>query len=399
MPSTVRNCRLAALVLLPLAAGLSAISPLYAQSAPAPTTLLVRLGSDTLAIEQYTRTSARMDGVLVSRSPFTTLSHYTITLGANSAPVAAEYSLRKGDGTTIQGAMQSLTMHFLSDSVHMIGHRATGDTARYNAAHGELIPYVNGSYGLFEIALARLIDTGRDSAQFALVPLAFAVRNTNPLPMTRYAGDSVRISWFGFPVYARHDGRGHLLGVDGRASTIKVRVDRVANVDMDSLGKSWTARESTAGTLGPASTRDTVRATIGNANLWIDYGRPALRGRNVWVNGVLGDSIWRTGANAATQLHSDSDLLIGGQVVPAGTYTLWTQVTRDGYHLIVNKQFGQWGTEYDASRDLIRVPLRDTPSPTPAERFTIGVDPRSASDGVITLAWGSKLLTVPVATK
>jgi len=85
--------------------------------------------------------------------------------------------------------------------------------------------------------------------------------------------------------------------------------------------------------------------------------------------------------------------------VPAGTYTLWTQVTRDGYHLIVNKQFGQWGTEYDASRDLIRVPLRDTTSPTPAERFTIGVDPRGAADGVLTLAWGSKQLTVPIATR
>ena len=399
MHSTVLHRHRAALALLPLALGLYAALPAGAQSAPAPTTLLVRLGSDTLAIEQYTRTSTRMDGVLVSRSPFTTLSHYTITLGANSAPVAAEYSLRKGDGTIIQGAMQSLTMHVLADSVHMIGHRATGDTARYNAAHGELVPYVNGSYGLFEIALARLIATGRDSAQFALVPLACAVLNTNPLPLTRYAGDSVRISWFGYPMYARHDGHGHLLGLDGRASTIKVRVDRVANVDMDSLGKSWTARESTAGTLGPASTRDTVRAAIGSANLWIEYGRPALRGRNVWVNGVLGDSIWRTGANAATQLHSDADLLIGGQVVPAGTYTLWTEVTRDGYHLIVNKQFGQWGTEYDASRDLIRVPLRDTVSPTPAERFTIAVVPRGAAEGVITLTWGSKQLTVPVATR
>jgi hypothetical protein len=394
MSATPLTSRLAALALL-LAAGTTA----RAQSAPPVTTLLVRLGADTLAVEQYTRTSSRMDGVLVSRSPFTTLSHYTITLGANSAPVAAEYSLRKGDGTIIQGAMQSLTMHFLADSVHMIGHRAAGDTARFNAAHGELVPYVNGSYGLFEIPLARLLATNRDSAQFALVPLAFAVRNTNPLPMTRYARDSVRISWFGYPVYARHDGSGHLLGIDGRESTIKVRVERVANVDMDSLGKSWSARELTDGTLGPTSTRDTVRATIGGAKLWIDYGRPALRGRDVWVHGVLGDSIWRTGANAATQLHTDGDLLIGGQVVPAGTYTLWTQVTPDGYHLIVNKQFGQWGTEYDASRDLIRVPLRDTVSPASAERFTIGVDPHGASDGAITLAWGTKLLTVPVATR
>lgn len=403
MPATALNRHLVALALLPLAACAPAASTPAPAPIPAPppaaTTLLVRLGSDTVGIEQYTRTASRMEGVLVNRSPFTTISRYTVDLGPNSAPTNVEYSLRRGDGSVVQGAFPSLSMRYLGDSIRLVGHRASGDTVRVNVARGELQPYLNGSYGLFELALARLTATARDSASFALVPMSFAVRNTIPLPMKRYAGDSVLISWFGYPVYARHDGRGNLLGVDGRASTVKVRVDRVANTDLEALARSWSTRDQSAGPVGPASPRDTVKATVGRANLLVDYSRPSLRGRDVWVNGVLGDSIWRTGANAATQLRSDADLLIGGQPVPAGTYTLWTQANRDGYHLIVNKQIGQWGTEYRPDLDLIRVPLRETTSPSPTERFTIGIDPQSTGSGVLTLAWGNKVLTVPVAAR
>jgi hypothetical protein len=126
--------------------------------------------------------------------------------------------------------------------------------------------------------------------------------------------------------------------------------------------------------------------------VWVDYGRPALRGRNVWVNGVLGDTIWRTGANAATQLRTDADLTIGGAPVPAGTYTLWTRATASGYQLIINKQSGQWGTEYHPDRDLARVPLRESSVATPAERFTIVLDPQ----GALNMTWGTKLLSVPI---
>ena len=94
----------------------------------------------------------------------------------------------------------------------------------------------------------------------------------------------------------------------------------------------------------------------------------------MWVNGVLGDTLWRTGANAATQLRSDVDLVVGGATVPAGTYTLWTAATPSGYRLVINRQAGN---DYDASRDLVRVPLQESSVQAPVERFTIGVEPQS----------------------
>jgi prepilin-type processing-associated H-X9-DG protein len=401
MPDTLLRARrvtaAAVVALATLAACTPAVStPATPAAADRPTTLLVRLGTDTIAMEQYTRTPTRMEGVLVQRSPFTNIARYSVDIGANHSPTRAEYSLRRGDGTMITGTMQSLSVRYGADSVTFIGHRSNGDTTRTTAARGDLLPYLNGSYGLFELALAKLLATGRDSAEFAIVPLSWGARGTSPLPVRLVGRDSARVTWFGYPLYIRHDGRGNLLWADGSHTTIKVRVDRVASTDLDTLARQWTAHDQVAGTAGAPSTRDTARATIGNAHVWVDYGRPALRGRDVWANGVLGDTIWRTGANAATQLRTDADLSIGGTTVPAGTYSLWTRTTPDGgYQLVVNRQAGQWGTEYHPDRDLARVPLRVSTVATPVERFTIVLDPQ----GALNMTWGTKQLSVPVSAR
>ena len=386
------------LALVPLAGCSSSSTSLPLPVSPAgATTLLVRLGEDTLGVEQYTRTGSRMQGVLVQRVPFTTVAHYNVELGAGNVPERAEYTLRRGNGTPVVGSTQSLSVAFGTDSVTFTAHRASGDTTRTAAMHGAFLPYLNGSYGLLELGLARLRASGRDSMQFDIVPLNFNVRGSTPLPVKIVGSDAARINWFGDPLFARFDSRARLVGLDGSQTTDKVRVDRVSAVNIDSLGRAWAVRDSIAGPVGQVSTRDTARATIGNAHVWVDYGRPALRGRNVWTNGVLGDTLWRTGANAATQLGTDADIVIGGATIPAGTYSLFTATT-GGYHLVVNKQHGQWGTEYDRSQDLVRIPLRESTAGDSVERFNIGFEPQ-AGESMLTLAWGTKRLSVPVTAK
>ncbi|MEO6526132.1 MAG: DUF2911 domain-containing protein [Gemmatimonadaceae bacterium] len=394
-----RRAALAALAALPLLAACSSGSTSLPAPAPlASTTLLTRLGADTMSIEQYTRTATHMEGVLVSRVPRTRVARYSVDLSASGAPTRADFSVRNGDGTPIPGELQSLAVRYGRDSVSLVGHRSAGDTVRSIAARGEIVPYASGSYGLFELAFTRLLAAGRDSIQFALVPMSLNVRSATALAMKRVGSDSVRIDFFGHPLFARHDARGGVLGLDGSRTTLKVRVDRVGDADVPGLAKEWALRETVSAPVGTPSTRDTVTATVGTAHVWIDYGRPALRGRDVWVNGVLGDTLWRTGANAATQLRSDVDLVVGGAAVPAGTYTLWTDVTPTGYRLVINKQFGQWGTVYDSRRDLVRVPLRQASVGAPVERFTIALLPE-ATGAVLSLTWGTKQLSVPFTTR
>ena len=400
MSRTHPDCAVAAaLIALMSLVGCSSSSTSYPipASPGGATTLLVRLGDDTLGVEQYMRTGARMQGVLVQRVPFTTVAHYHVELGAGDVPQSIDYTLRRGNGTPVVGSTQSLSVGFGTDSVTFTAHRASGDTTRSAAARGALLPYLNGSYGLFELAIARLRASGRDSMEFGIIPLNFNVRGSTPVPVTITSTDAARITWFGDPLFARFDSRGHLIGLDGSQTTVKVRVDRVAAMDLDSLGRAWAARDSVAGPTGQVSTRDTVRATIGRAHVWVDYGRPALRGRDVWARGVLGDTLWRTGANAATQLSTDADIEIGGTTIPAGTYSLWTATT-GGYHLVVNRQHGQWGTEHDSAQAFARIPLRESATTSPVERFTIDLTP-DGSATLLTLAWGDKRLSVPITTK
>ena len=389
----------AALVaLIPLAGCSTSSTSLPMRPSPTgATTLLVRLGNDTLAVEQYTRTATRMEGVLAQRSPFTTIARYSVELGPNAVPTRAEYSLRRGDGSPITGATQSLSVRYGADSVTFVAHRAVGDTSRTAAVRGTLLPYVNGSYGLFELAIARLRLSGRDSLEFGIVPLNFNVRGSTPLAVKITGTDAARIDWFGYPLFARFDSRSRLLGLDGSQTTVKVRVDRVGAMNLDSLGAAWTTRDQTAGPAGQVSSRDTARVTVGAAHVWVDYGRPALRGRAVWTNGVLGDTLWRTGANAATQLVTDAAITIGGTPIPAGTYSLWTAAGA-GYRLVVNKQHGQWGTEYHPDQDLARIPLREREVSPSVERFTIAFDPQGNA-AVLTLTWGDKQLSVPITAQ
>jgi len=148
----------------------------------------------------------------------------------------------------------------------------------------------------------------------------------------------------------------------------------------------------------PLSPRDTARLEIAaGKRVYVDYGRPSMRGRRIVGELVPYGRVWRTGANAATTLVTESDLRIGEALVPRGTYTLYTLPTAQGWTLIVNRQTGQWGTQYDASRDLVRIPMRTTRLAQPVEKFTIALERGTArGTGTLAMAWENTRLTVPV---
>ncbi|HEX8213368.1 MAG TPA: DUF2911 domain-containing protein [Longimicrobium sp.] len=148
----------------------------------------------------------------------------------------------------------------------------------------------------------------------------------------------------------------------------------------------------------PLSPRDTARLEIAaGKRVYVDYGRPSMRGRRIVGELVPYGRVWRTGANAATTLVTETDLRIGDALVPRGTYTLYTLPTAQGWTLIINRQTGQWGTQYEASRDLVRIPMRTTRLAQPVEKFTIALERGSArGTGTLAMAWENTRLTVPV---
>ena len=148
----------------------------------------------------------------------------------------------------------------------------------------------------------------------------------------------------------------------------------------------------------PLSPPGQAAATIGAATITIDYARPSMRGRKIMGELVPYDKVWRTGANAATTLKTSAALEIGGALVPAGTYTLYTLPGEKAWKLIVNKQTGQWGTQYDQAQDLARVDLKVEALPQPVEQFTISID-KADKGGVLKLAWENTEVTAAIAVK
>jgi len=97
--------------------------------------------------------------------------------------------------------------------------------------------------------------------------------------------------------------------------------------------------------------------------------------------------VWRTGANEATHLRTPVDLVIGEVRIAAGEYTLYSIPSEDGWTLIINRQTGQWGTAYDESQDLARLPMQVETLADPVERFTITLGVGEDSDGLLVLEW------------
>jgi len=134
-------------------------------------------------------------------------------------------------------------------------------------------------------------------------------------------------------------------------------------------------------------------------HITIDYGQPHARGRTIIGGVVPFDAVWRTGANEATSLVTGVDLTIGGVAVPRGSYTLYTRPSRSGWKLIINKNTGQWGTDYRQEHDLARIDLTSRQLREPLDSFTIWLVPdvemsetggitASLPRGVLRLAWG-----------
>ncbi len=136
--------------------------------------------------------------------------------------------------------------------------------------------------------------------------------------------------------------------------------------------------------------------TLGGQTVSIEYNAPSARGRKVEGGLIPYGKVWRTGADAATTLTTGADLMIGSLNVPKGEYTLYTLASESGWQLIVNKQTGQWGTEYDAGQDLGRVPLKVTALNAPVEKFALTLKPAGAAAATLRLEWGKTEATVPV---
>ncbi len=145
-----------------------------------------------------------------------------------------------------------------------------------------------------------------------------------------------------------------------------------------------------------ASPPGSAEIAVDGKKIAISYHRPSMKGRKIFGGLVPYNQVWRTGANNATSLKTEADLLFGNVVVPAGSYTLWTLPTETGWKLIINKQTGQWGTQYSEAQDLARVDMKVGKLTAAVEQFTLTLT-AGKDGGTLKLDW--EMTTASIAFK
>ena len=140
-----------------------------------------------------------------------------------------------------------------------------------------------------------------------------------------------------------------------------------------------------------------VSQDIGSTTVTITYGRPGLKGRAL-SSLAPNDKVWRTGANESTVITFSTDVMFGGKAVKAGTYSLYT-IPGDNWTFILNNKLS-WGTQYDESEDVLRVPAAvTTEGASNFERFTIYFDTLTDKKAHLNLQWGNTLTAIPITIK
>jgi hypothetical protein len=154
----------------------------------------------------------------------------------------------------------------------------------------------------------------------------------------------------------------------------------------------------------PLSPARDASVTINGKTVSISYSAPSMRGRAIFgANGIVAKDptapVWRAGADNATSLHTDADLMIGDLAVPKGDYTLFVLPDPGKWQLIVNKQTGQWGLSYSQAQDLGRVPMSTTKAPSPIETFYIKLSQAGGNKGKLEMGWENVIASADFTVK
>lgn len=386
-----------------LAALVLGAGSLAAQGRQEPGAFIVQLGRDTIAVERFSGTKDGINLEQVLRSPQATLRHSHLGLSPAGELTGLYVMVHPIGGAPDAPLIASTKLTVAGDSATVEAMR--GDSAmppQKAAASKDMIPSVSMSFLPYEMATTRFRAQKGDSLAVTFIN---AAGQTLPVTVKRLGADSVLLTNPFYRFHARIDRQGRILSLSGDPGTpFQATVRRVPTVDIDGIARAWQANEKQAHAMGQLSPADSVRATLGGATIAIDYSRPAKRGRAIFGGIVPWGQVWRTGANAATTFTTSRDVVIGGTLVPAGSYTLFSIPTQQGTTLIVSKRTkGEegnplWGTEYKDDMDLARIPMTTTKLASPVEQFDIAIEPQDAG-GLLRMRWDTLEMTVPIVVR
>jgi DUF2911 family protein len=358
------------------------------------------LGRDTVHLERFSRKGNVLDGVIVTRVPETRIVKYQITYRDGGGFERYEFQTTDANGTPLRSNGASGSLVYVGDSIirRSIDKGEEVETrlrAPNGAFAGPSIPYVGVTYLMYEEAFAaarKRVASGLDSSIF-LLGMFTAQKEPQRSRIWFVGSDSAELNYFNVARSGyRFDEKGKLIRADWTGTTYRYLIKRGPDVDVESYARRWSEDDKRGAGVGALSPRDTSRGKVGGAAITVEYSRPAARGRNIWGDVVQVGHVWRLGADMATHFATTTDLMMGGKKIPAGRYTIWMELGKNGTsELIVNKRVNIFGTNYNPDDDFVRIPLQRVALPSIVERLTVGV-----VDNNFRIAWGDAAWVAPI---
>jgi len=144
----------------------------------------------------------------------------------------------------------------------------------------------------------------------------------------------------------------------------------------------------------PAST---LKQDFSTSSIEIAYNRPSAKGRQVFGGLVPYGQVWRTGANSSTAVTFGEDVIIGGQTLKKGTYTMYAIPNKDSWTVIFNTTVGGWGA-VKPETDVLKVEVMPLTSNQMKETLDISVDNIDINSCDIVINWENTIVKVPVTS-
>jgi len=329
---------------------------------------MVLLGQDTVGIEQYELNSNEIYIEALRRINSVSKSEAKIKYREDASISSMEELTYNKEGTLID-------RNYIKSNQDSLFYE-NGINADITKRSVKARPHLFGAHIPFYATYEKLIlnyksNPNRSFEFIALYPEPLTIENKfeNEFLLTAEIIKTIKVTT---------NSIGEVDEIKGSGNSLTYHAKRIDAQKYQSIFNKW-MKDSPTKIIKTVSPRINETFEVDGATINIDYSSPSKRNRDIFGKVVLLDKVWRTGANLATHIEFNKDLIFLGQKVIAGKYTLYTIPRNDTWLLLLNKQIGQWGTYYDETQEILRIPMKKIELDDKIEKLRIEVE---QTDGI-----------------
>jgi|TARA_B110000483_G_C18104572_1_gene507198 hypothetical protein len=141
-----------------------------------------------------------------------------------------------------------------------------------------------------------------------------------------------------------------------------------------------------------------IKQAIGLTKVELSYSRPSVKGRAIFGDLVAYGKLWRTGANSATTIKTEGEIMLAGKSLKKGKYSVFTIPGESEWTIIINSDPTASTNKYAEDKDVMRFKVTSTKTASKVESFTMLFSNLTGNSADWQIIWENTMVTIPVKT-